>query len=125
MNQPQERYSLVRLSEHLNKVKEWPRLPRDSNILEFWERKRYLQPELYQLAEVVLAVPMTQVSVESSFSHLKHVVSVLRYSLSASLIEDIILIRCNHFLPDKVFVTSARTNFLFIIITQSLLLKSL
>lgn len=83
------------ITEHLKKIATWPRLPRNANILEFWEKKKHLEPELYELACVVMAVPMTQVSVERAFSHLRQVLSVLRYSLNSQLIKDIMLIRCN------------------------------
>jgi len=93
--------------------------------LQYWKTRQLTDPELYQLASVVLAVPATQVymiiyvlpydniyfviifellqvvllhfqvSVERSFSGLKFVVSDLRTSLDPELLEAIMLVRSN------------------------------
>ncbi|KAK3925995.1 E3 SUMO-protein ligase ZBED1 [Frankliniella fusca] len=73
----------------------WKRLDKDASVLEFWETKKSAHPELYALATVALSVPMTQVSVERTFSHLRQILSILRYNLSPSVINDIILVKCN------------------------------
>ncbi len=52
-------------------------------------------PELYLLAKVVISLPVTQVSVERSFSGLKFVLSPYRYYLDSSLLEDILVVRAN------------------------------
>jgi hAT family C-terminal dimerisation region len=43
-----------------------PRIAKKLNILEYWERQK-LHSELFELSQVVLAVPVTQVSVEWVF----------------------------------------------------------
>ena len=73
-------------------------LSRKKNLLEFWESRRLLQPELYTLATTVLAIPATQVSVERLFSSLRYVMSPLRYNLTADIIDDVLLIHNNDFL---------------------------
>lgn len=65
------------------------------NILTWWEHKQEKYPILHKLANVVLAAPMTQVSVERLFSSLKFVVSQRRLSLKHDMIEDILFIRSN------------------------------
>lgn len=65
------------------------------NLLIYWESQRKAMPELYALANIVSAVPMTQVSVERLFSSVKFVYSDLRHNLGHKLLEDILLIRSN------------------------------
>jgi hypothetical protein len=45
-------------------------LPLSENILRSWEMRRFADPQLFGLSQVVLAVPPTQVSVERAFSAL-------------------------------------------------------
>ncbi|KYQ47162.1 hypothetical protein ALC60_13794 [Trachymyrmex zeteki] len=67
------------------------------SILEFWENKKLTMPELYKLSKIILAAPATQVSVERLFSALKFILSLLRSNLSKELVNDILVVRCNHF----------------------------
>lgn len=43
------------------------------NILQYWKKNKKSRPELYLLSKVILAVPASQVSVESAFSILKYI----------------------------------------------------
>ncbi|CAI6352385.1 unnamed protein product [Macrosiphum euphorbiae] len=79
----------------LNGFKNVERISYTADILQYWKTRQITDPELYQLASVVLAVPATQVSVERSFSGLKFVVSDLRTSLDPELLEAIMLVRSN------------------------------
>ncbi|CAI6376851.1 unnamed protein product [Macrosiphum euphorbiae] len=79
----------------LNGFKNVERISYTADILQYWKTRQLTDPELYQLASVVLAVPATQVSVERSFSGLKFVVSDLRTSLDPELLEAIMLVRSN------------------------------
>lgn len=71
------------------------RIDRKANILKFWESKKLDNPLLYSVAQVRLALPVTQVSCERSFSGLKYVLSDLRSNLAPSILEDILVIRAN------------------------------
>ncbi|KAL5234480.1 hypothetical protein ACI65C_001890 [Semiaphis heraclei] len=75
----------------LNGFKNVERISYTADILQYWKTRQLTDPELYQLASVVLAVPATQVSVERSFSGLKFVVSELSTSLDPELLEAIML----------------------------------
>ncbi|XP_025192072.1 uncharacterized protein LOC112592275 [Melanaphis sacchari] len=75
----------------LNGFKNVERISYTADIFQYWKTRQLTDPELYQLASVVLAVPATQVSVERSFSGLKFVVSDLRTSLDPELLEAIML----------------------------------
>ncbi|CAI6355747.1 unnamed protein product [Macrosiphum euphorbiae] len=79
----------------LNLFDNQPILQHDENILSYWENKKIECPELYELSQVVMAVPTTQVSVERSFSSLKFVLGDLRSNLGSELLEKIMLIRAN------------------------------
>lgn len=75
-----------------------PRVKKDANVLEFWTRERLRLPELHQLAEVALAVPATQVSVERAFSGLKYILSSQRTRLAPTTLDNVLLLRsvyCN------------------------------
>lgn len=52
-------------------------------------------PELYELAQVILAVPPKQVSVERLFSGLKFILSPHRSKMNSDVIDNILLIRLN------------------------------
>ena len=52
-------------------------------------------PELYTLSLVALALAVTQVSVERSFSTLKSVLSPQRSNMSDEILDDIMVIRTN------------------------------
>lgn len=74
---------------------EQKRLNRKINILQFWEKKRKSQPELYKLAMVILSLPATQVSVERLFSGLKCILSPLRTNINERILKDQLLVRSN------------------------------
>jgi hypothetical protein len=71
------------------------RLGHDTDILQWWKSVKELHPQLFQLSEVILAVPATQVSVERGFSSLKLILSPLRRILDPKLSKDILLVKCN------------------------------
>lgn len=65
------------------------------SVLDFWEQNKTVFPELYKIANVAHAVPATQSSVERTFSSLTFVFNELRCNLSATLLEDVLLIKLN------------------------------
>lgn len=65
------------------------------NILNYWKIKNTEFRTLAVLANIVHAVPATQVSVERSFSALKFIYSDQRSQLSASNMENILLVKLN------------------------------
>lgn len=74
----------------------------EGTILDFWNEKRNEYPELYELAEIVLAISPTQAMVERSFSTLNYVFNDLRNQLSSELLEDILCTALNEDLFDAV-----------------------
>lgn len=71
------------------------RLGSSEDILKFYKNRKQEMPEMFILAEIVLAVPATQVSVERLFSNLAFIFNPLRSSLSPDLLEATLLIRSN------------------------------
>lgn len=85
-----------KFKEALSVFLEEPLLDCSADILKFWEHKKEKYPSLYKVAKIVLATPVTEVSVERLFSSMKFVVSDLRLNLKDDIIEDILFIRSNH-----------------------------
>lgn len=83
------------IKQSMNMYLEEPLLKSTESVLAYWEKSREKFPYLYKLTTVVLAAPMTQVSVERLFSSLKFVVSQYRLSMKDDIIEDLLFIRCN------------------------------
>lgn len=77
------------------------RLNHKTNILQFWDSKKAIYPELFELSNIILSVPATQVSVERLFSSLKFVLSPYRSNVSAKNLEDQLLIRSNRLFKNK------------------------
>jgi len=46
----------------LRQFRSLPRIPTNSNIIDYWESQKVVMPELYSLASVVHAAPCTEVS---------------------------------------------------------------
>lgn len=84
------------LSDYIDNVVQGPRLPHSTSILEYWKGQKFEKLELYNLSQILMAVPATQVSVERLFSNLAFIYSPLRSKLSENILESILLIRTNH-----------------------------
>ncbi|CAH2087433.1 unnamed protein product [Euphydryas editha] len=86
--------------ENLSMFLEEPLLDSSADVLKFWEQKKGKYPTLYEVAKIVLATPVTQVSVERLFSSMKFIMSDLRLNLKDDIIEDILFIRSYHLHKD-------------------------
>lgn len=71
------------------------RSPLTLNTIDFWARNKSTFKEVYELAKIVNAVPVTQVTVERAFSSLAFILTALRNSLHAETLENILIIRLN------------------------------
>lgn len=81
------------------------RLDSGTDILKYWYNKRFSDPQLYSISNVVLSSPATQVSVERSFSALPIILRKQRFCLSADNIQNILIVRLNEDLLDGVIFT--------------------
>lgn len=65
------------------------------DLIQYWRKKKAVCPRLYRLAQVILAVPSTQVTVERLFSQLKFVLTDSRLRLTDRAIKDLMLLKMN------------------------------
>ncbi|CAI6358146.1 unnamed protein product [Macrosiphum euphorbiae] len=101
-SQPISTANSINLNNSINDIKKkiedfanTDRVHYKENVVQYWLAKKNEMPQLFELAEIVMAVPATQVSVERSFSGLKFILSDLRSSLSSQMLENILIIRGN------------------------------
>ncbi len=64
-----------------------------SNVLEFYKEFTFKNSKIAKIANLILCIPATQVSVERSFSDLKYVYGDLRSNLDAEIIHCILFLR--------------------------------
>lgn len=67
----------------------------NGTIHDFWKSKKDIYPELFELAEVILAISPTQVIVERAFSTLSYVFNFRRSRLAGKLLEDVLVVSLN------------------------------
>ncbi len=87
-------------------------LPLKSDIFKFWEGKKLVWPELYELALIVLAIPATQVCVERLFSALRFILRPQRFNLSSERVDDIVFLHANPDLVREVAAEMLNESFL-------------
>jgi hAT family C-terminal dimerisation region len=71
------------------------KLTLSENELDYWEMRRYDEPILLKISQVVLAVPATQASVERSFCALELVLTTRRNCLEDHTIDDLLVCKLN------------------------------
>lgn len=67
------------------------RLPLNANVLEYWDSSNIISG----IANILLAIPSTQVSVERLFSAMKYMLSDQRNRLSPLNLEHILMVKAN------------------------------
>jgi hypothetical protein len=80
-----------------------PRVPLETNIIQHWCSKTTANSQLARMADIILASPATQVSVERLFSSLKFLLSPLRTNLDSNLLQRMLFIRSNKDLLEKTY----------------------
>jgi hypothetical protein len=70
------------------------RLNRNQDPKKYWENNQVFK-ELADVANILFAVPATQVSMERAFPTLRLILSDYRDSLSEDMLEDILFIKLN------------------------------
>lgn len=81
------------IENSLIEFNKFPRVNRKEDIIQWWSK--HASEDLKMLANVALALPVTQVSVERTFSGLRYILDELRLSLKDDVIDSIMLLRCN------------------------------
>ncbi|KAK4322776.1 hypothetical protein Pmani_006444 [Petrolisthes manimaculis] len=69
------------------------RVDRNEEIFKWWQYHPH--QNLKRLAEVAMALPVSQVSVERTFSGLRYILDELRLGLKEDIVESIMFLRCN------------------------------
>ncbi len=72
-----------------------PRVEKSKNVLEYWFGKKSSNVVLFELSQIALSVPATQVSVERLFSSLKFVLSPQRSQMSETVLNNVLVVRAN------------------------------
>ena len=81
------------VNEVLDEISKINRLSKDADILAWWRQDG--PRELLEVAYVILALPVSQVSVERTFSGLRYIMDDLRMRLNDKSIDAIMILRCN------------------------------
>lgn len=71
------------------------RLPPNADMFEFWEAEKSQNTNLYQLANIIFAIPPTEVEIERHFSNLNFVFTQRRRAISEQLLDSVLLIHLN------------------------------
>lgn len=79
------------------------RLHHSKSIRGFWNECREKYPELFEVAMVYLSIPLTQSTVERTFSTLAFVYNKRRSQLAQQTLENIILLKLNKEITFDVF----------------------
>lgn len=70
-------------------------LSSSESVLQYWEKNKNKHPQLYNLAEVIFAIPPTEVQIERDFSQLNFVFTDRRCQLAEDRLEDIMILHIN------------------------------
>lgn len=67
-----------------------------SNLIQYWQQKKYTLYYVTKLAKLLHTVPATQVNVERCFSSLKLILSDRRYNLSEDTLAKVMFVKLNN-----------------------------
>lgn len=81
------------LRQKLNSFSMQPRIPFQTNLLDFWKLKCLQEPYLKPLVEVILAVPINQITMDRTFDSLKFMLTNLNQDISN--MQDLLIVRSN------------------------------
>lgn len=105
-NEPEESGQMDRI--HVDEVDDIIRSfegKRESSMhispLEYWEKHKTEMPILYELSQAIFAVPLTQSSVERTFSALPVILTAKRTRISDECLQNILLLKNNQNIPQN------------------------
>ena len=81
------------IRDDMKKLCESPRLPKNTDIFQWWDSQQH--SELREVAKVAIALPVSQASVERTFSGLRYILSERRLRMTGEIIDAIMILRCN------------------------------
>lgn len=107
LNQASNQAPRSNIADRIQRFLSRPTISYKTNILEYWNKIKSEEPELFKLQMMIFSVAVTQVDVERSFSDLKFVFNNFRSKLSKEILAQILILRSNQDLFGK------ETNFSF------------
>lgn len=81
------------VAEHIKMFAKASRINKKECIFQWWHNQQ--DSALKSLAEVAVALPVTQASVERTFSGLRYILNDLRLGLKEDIVDAVMLLRCN------------------------------
>lgn len=94
-------------SSELDKyLKDKTKIPKNMNVLMYWNDNKLLYPTLYQIAKRVLSIPATNTSIERLFSDSGNTITNRRTRLQTSKVNQLLFIRRNVSLLRELFPPS-------------------
>lgn len=84
------------LRDHLESMRKRSSEPPNEDNLVLWSNNSATSPDVIGVAQTILALPITQVSVERAFSHLPQVITNRRGNLLNSTVENILIRKLNY-----------------------------
>lgn len=98
---PQKIPKLSALELEIKKYEEMPAPAQRSNTFDWWLENSKIFPILSPIALDIVSAPVTEVTVERLFSHLKIILTKHRSMLKEDLLEDVLFLRLNRFRASK------------------------
>ena len=91
--QPKPGTSQQDTAEAIKAFANTPRVSKDTDVFQWWQRHHHKQ--LRQVAETTVSLPVSQASVERTFSGLRYILSEHRLRLSEDVVDAVMTLRCN------------------------------
>lgn len=71
------------------------------DVPEFWQEKKHLYAEVYQLSQIILSVPAANAFLDVFISQLKFIFNAAQNGIESRLLKDVILVRSNFSLVNE------------------------
>lgn len=101
-DQQHRRTQFIESLNHFHRSVDCMKMEQGEKIIDFWEKQKFIFPELYEVACAINSIPPSQATVERGFSTLKIVFSELRCKLGQEKLEYILMIKLNADLIDQI-----------------------
>lgn len=96
LNQATNATQNVHIVDRIRRFIDRPAINYKSNILEYWNKIKSEEPDLFKLQKLIFTVAVTQVDVERSFSSLNFIFNNYRSALNTDTLARILILRSNY-----------------------------
>ena len=100
LSQPKSSQKITSLDAEIKKYDEMPTPVQRMDCVEWWMKNQENFPLLSVIALDIICAPVTEVTVERLFSHLKLILTKFRSSMKPDLLDDILFLRMNDILQE-------------------------